>query len=70
MAVIFFLVILCNFNKNKRHMSLLRFGYKCIVTKEAAVQRCSVERLFWKCLENSQENVGDQDLLKFTKVAC
>ena len=63
MTVIFSPVILCDFNKNKCHMSFLRFGHKCMVTKEAAVQRYSVERLFWKCLENSQENVGDQDLV-------
>ena len=49
MTVIFFPVILCNFDKNKRrHISLLRFGHKCTVTKEAAVQRCFVESLIGK----------------------
>ena len=60
--IYFFPVILCNFDKNKRcHMSLLKFGHKCMVTKEAAVRRCSVERLSWKSSENSHENVGDED---------
>ena len=31
--------------------------------KEAAARRCSVERLFWKCSENSQGNVGDGDVV-------
>ena len=52
-ASVVFSIILCNFDKNKRrHMSLLRFGHKCMVTKEAAVRRCSFDRLFWKCSEN------------------
>ena len=44
-------------------MFLLRFGHKWMVTKEAAVRRCLIERLFWKCAKNSQENVGDGDLV-------
>ena len=44
-------------------MSFLRFGHKYMVTKEAAVRRCSVQSLFWKCPEHSQENVGDGDLV-------
>ena len=64
MTVIFSPVFLWNFNKNKpRHMSFLRFGHKCMVTKEAAVRRCSVDRLFWKFSENSQENVDDGGLV-------
>ena len=65
----FFPAILYNCDKNKRcHMSLLRFGHKYMVTIEAAIRRCSVERLFWKCSENSQENVGHGDLVYWSRL--
>ena len=58
-----FFVILIKTKNKRRLMSFLRFGHKCMVFKEAAVGRYSVERLFWKCSENSQGNVGDGDLV-------
>ena len=33
-----------------------------MVTKEATVRRCSLERVFWKYSENSPENISDGDL--------
>ena len=41
-------VILLKTKNKRRLMSLLRFGHKCMVFKEAAVGRCPVEKAVLK----------------------